>query len=285
MAKAFHSEGTPAEVTAALVELRKQDIEIERKKRKWGWSAGLSFLAGILLAGGMVLMQGPDTPGGKVFLALAGVAGAVFLVTLIVYFVYSGKDYDNRKLFMGLDALNFLGKDMPQKSRCVLDISFDNYRTHGTLLGKDGGGFFNPITIFTYEDPWFNFRGRLYDGNVFDLTINQLVKRKERRKRKGTKVKEKIREEVQLALKVDPETYGGIEAIDQKLQAGAEAAGLMIRKAVFESGKLKVNGRSGTVLQGAMYGDQSDKLMKADTVFQFLFHVYQALGECRPAAA
>lgn len=284
MGKLLEIEGTPAEVLGSLVELRKRDLTIERRKRKWGWALGLSLLGAIALFVFLGVLGGPKSAAGKAVLVAALAAAATFIVSVIVYSVYSARDYDNRKLFLAMDMINFLGRDMPAKSRCAMMVSFDSYLKHGRLLGKEGGGVFNPITFKTYEDLWFTIKGRLYDGNSYDLSINQLVKRKERRKRKGTKVKEKICEEVLLALKVDPETYGGIDAIDEKLQQGASAAGLIIRKAVYQDGKLKVGGRGAVVIQGTQYGHDEEGLTTAETVFQFLFYVYQALGECRTAA-
>lgn len=283
MPKIFQGAGTPQQVMDQLIALRKKDLSVEKKKKRWGWASCSTILLVVVLFI-LGIRFNPTGRNSNLLFGALGIIGAGFVVSLIMYLVYKAKDFDNRKLLLAMDVLNFVKKDMPQKSRCKLTVSFDHYKKHGKLVNQDKAGFWGSTSLYCYEDEWITMQGKLYDGNAFGLSINQMVKRKERRKKKYTKVKEKIQEDILLTLKIDPETYGGMAKITEKIQKGASAAGLSIRKVSFEEGKLKVAARGGVVVQ-MMEADKSEELTQANTLFQFLFFIYQALGECRTEAA
>lgn len=201
---------------------------------------------------------------------------------------WAKQDMENRRLALAHHFFAMIGKDVPRKAKCGINLDFDGYRVHGKLLAEEKGGWQNPISRFKYEDTWFTARGLLYDGNRFRISITQTVNRKEKRKRKYTKVNERITEEVTLLLRVSAESYPGCAQLAQLLHTGevnglritrAEVHKGMVRVACETSPGLQVSDRSGTRTIG------QDTLANGDTLLRLFLYVYALLQQCRPQQA
>ena len=56
--------------------------------------------------------------------------------------------------------------------------------------------------MYDYEHAWFELSARLADGNVVSLGVRQEITRKEKSKRKYTKVRERVSSDIALSMKL-----------------------------------------------------------------------------------
>ena len=192
---------------------------------------------------------------------------------IVTCIVYSNKDIEDRRYEIGKTLFTMLGKDVPPKGKCALTVSFQTYQKHGELLEKTGG-WASSIKQFSYADNWFNARGTLYDGNVFQLAIKQSVKRKEKHKRKRTKVNEKFTEDAVLTLDLNAESYPKFAQAKDMIDTTKPAANLQIKNVTQNGQRLKVTATTGRQTQ-------TDALVTGDSVLGLFVHVYTCLRACR----
>jgi len=277
-----------AEILAQVRSLEAHDKFVEAQMKEQGaravwWWVGfaVSIILLIALANALPVL---------VFIPI--LAGILSLVMGIVYSVRRAKwakeNIENRRIELTGQLFTVLGRDIPHRNKCAVNVSFDDYRTHGTQVEATKAGFFGGIKQFKYEDTWFTARGLLYDGNRFKVTITQTVHRKEKAKRKYTKITERFDEEITLLLKVSPETYPNIAGLPPALQPGMYddlqvnrvlAQGNLVRIACATPTATRLRGRSGASESGW------DNLATGDTVLKLFLVVYAKLQDCRATEA
>jgi len=277
------------EILAYVQSLKAQDKFAEAqakamgKKAGWWWAGfGLSIVLLIILG----------NTGAGAFIILPILTGVLSLVVGIIFSSQSSKwgkqNIEDRRLDLVTQLFSVLGRDIPRRAKCAVNVSFDDYRTHGTQVSLDKSGFLGNLKRYKYDDTWFTARGLLYDNNRFKITITQTVHRKEKSKRKYTKVNERIQEEVTLLLKVSPESYPHIEKLAPALQS-TQFDGLQITRMLAQGDLLRITcatppavrvvGRYGTNTDGW------DNLATGDTVLKLFLAVYGKLQECRAEQA
>ena len=204
---------------------------------------------------------------------------AIFSTVRRSYF--AGEDIENRRLSGPQHFLEILGNDVPRKGKCTLSLNFDGYLKHGKLVSKSGS--FLTGTQAMYQDNWLSAKGILCDGSVFRFGIDQYVSRKERKKRKYTKVAERKLEKLNLSLKVSPDAYPEWQQLATLLQPGpvnslqvtrVNVANNTIRVTAVTPPFRKVTGRTGTQVSG------SEVLTDGDMMLQLFVYVYAQLQQC-----
>lgn len=198
--------GTPDQVLSSLEAAQVGDKSAERATSVLGTCGRALVLLGLSGGIGAELLQWRD-PG-------LMMAGGVLLAGGFCLLLARGSaahDLEDAKLAIPAEWLKVLKKDLDLGRPLELTLDFKDYCRKQFLLSRERVGLGNRTTVFRYRHPWLSCRGRLADGSSFDLTVERLVKRKERPKGKGVKVKEKVRERVTLKLRPDRSLYPNLE--------------------------------------------------------------------------
>lgn len=213
------------------------------------------------------------------------------LVMLIIWGVKRAKwakeDMENRRIELALRFFSVLGQDMPAKAKCAVQISFDPYQQHGQLVNQQGGAFASQRQK-KYVDTWFNAKGSLCDATNFKIKIEQTVNRKEKPKRKYTKVRERIEEEITLVLRVAPESYPNWMALQATLLP-CVLNGVQVRRVQVRDGIVRVIGVTGMQETNVgRYGRNvvgDTNLANGDCLLGLFVYVYSQLQACRAQGA
>lgn len=253
------------------------DAEVERQLRLWN---------GVMIGcwiGTVVILFFLATSVPFIGLPLGILCLGMAIYATVQYYKFKNEDMENRRLELPLRFLEILGRDIPHKRKCRLNVNFDGYEKHGQLLNQSGNMF--TCRLKEYEDHWFSAKGSLCDNTLFRVNILQSVKRKEKSKRKYTKVNERITEKIKLTLRVSPEAYPEWAKLDQLLQQGgvpeteiayAVSNGTVRIVAVRQPAK-RCSNRSGQQTQ------DEHNLTSGDTLLQLFMYVYAQLQHCRGA--
>lgn len=280
----FSARDSADTINKKLGELKGLDNVIEGKLKQANLFLIIAIVAAVII--GIIcfisVINSNNSAGCALFFVLA-----ILIVTPVAVYrsVLQGQDLENRKIFTGMELFSVLGQDIPAKAQCSLDIDFQGYRKHGKLLNKKTEGIFGSIRIYEYEDSWFSASGKLHDGNDFKISIDQSVKRKEKSKRKYTKVAESFTERVKLAIKIDEKTYPGFGNLPQYLAAGVSVADLVIQKADLVNSTFRLSATSPLYRRSnSRYGTGStgdDALVTGKKLIALFIHVYRHLQQCR----
>ncbi len=272
----FCAKGTVDSIKARLDELMGYDRSIEKKLKK---ATTLLWIAGLLT---FICF----------FIVFAGIPAPfilVFIVFLIPALIYRSRlaslDLENRRIELGRALFNVVGQDISPETECTVEIDLQGYQKHGQLLEKQKAGLLGSSSRSRYIDKWFSVRGKLYDGNVFKITIEQSVKRAEKSKRKYTRITEAITESVKFILKVNKKSYPNLSDISSLLAPSVTVAGLEIKKIQASDALVRLQaesatyrctkGRYGKIEQGA------ENLINGKTLISLFVHFYRELERCR----
>jgi hypothetical protein len=114
-------------------------------------------------------------------------------VWLRKYSHHQKTDIENKRYELAAELLRYLGADIKPETEVDLRIDFHSHLTPGFQTEKVGYSS-------KYELPWLNMAGKFADGNRFEFAAELNVKRKEKPKRKYTKVKEDASQDLTLEL-------------------------------------------------------------------------------------
>ena len=194
--KTVSYSGTPEEIESECEALDALDKHTELAKT-------MAIVFGILA--GLVTFVGFTSD--IVWLTIVGLGG----VGVAVFYVMTVKDDDieDRKLFSAREILATLAPELRRGRPVRLDIDFRLYD--------------NPST----DGVWMKLAGTLHDGTGVDLRISTHHKRKTRRKRKYTKIKDKLHE--RLVLTFTPPKGRRFDPDAQSRIAPAAISGLSLR--------------------------------------------------------
>lgn len=220
------------------------------------------------------------------------VMSIIILVTCAVMAIITGimwsglkkQDIEDRRLQLPLKFLGVIGRDIEKITPVTLNVDFQGYKVHGKLLEENKGGMLNPISTFKYADSWFSTRGKLADGNRFNVSIKQNVKRKEKRKRKYTKINERIDEDITLVLRISATRYPNWQQLNQYLSPGVHDGLQITRLHVAEGGLRLVCTTPETVNMQGRGGSNTtmgNNLADGDTLLRLFLYVYNQLEKCR----
>lgn len=184
--RCIETRGPVEKLLAAVWELHRTDKSVEGTKKI---TLGVSIVS--LIAGFVTF----------VFLRIVPLGG-IFLVGAVLFFVISrivGRgDVDDRKVDAVWTLLHKLQHEM--KGAVTLLLDFHGYAETKPLANTTG--FFRGTGEKHFEKLWLRLRFFLKNGMQVDLTCKTVCKRKQRAKRKYTKIKDRIVDELVLDLRL-----------------------------------------------------------------------------------
>lgn len=165
-----------ADLEVRLEALHMADKAAERTRariRPWLWVTGVGFFLGFVFVFPLVL-------------------GIPWLILLYFHRKAGAKDVEDRRLDVARHLLDTLRYELDPNSNVVLEMDFSVYSK--TRARREGG-----VTFF--EQPWMRLGMVLRDGSALQVSAKTLCKRKSKRKRKYTKHKDQLVEELTLEIR------------------------------------------------------------------------------------
>ena len=265
-------QGTADVLLRQLEAAERRDNEAEVKAKRYGCTTAFCLVFGIVLS-----VIGIGFPLLLLLSLPMVVAGFVFAVK---YSREKKHDLDDRKLEAALRVVKVLRADIPAQEEIGLKLDFRGYRAGGRLVTKEGG-WFSSLKVYDYEHAWFDFTAKLADGNVVALAVTEEVTRKEKSKRKYTKVRERISSEVSLSVKL---REGDAAQVQARL-AGAPP-GLAVRRCGGQGAHLRVSLEGGQSIstQGRGSASTNGRPLDGDTLLGALLWVYGGIAPPAKAA-
>ncbi len=218
---------------------------------------------------------------------------AALLAVAIFFFVKMSQasdfDLDDRKLETVVKLLRMLNADTPQESEVTVDIDFRSYKKGGEKLKDEKPAPWQQQ--LAYEHSWLGLRGVLMDGNRYDLRVTDLAAVKKKTKRKYTKVKERIRSRLDIALRLKSADPAQVAA---HLEQSARPASLVLRSARHRGRRLTCSlmtpeytwfkGR-GDAVRDAVRETGPEHRVSGDHILKALLWIYDGVGRVRGKAA
>src|SRR5512145_514752 len=194
--EAYRLSELPDALIATLENAAVLDKRAEKQTMTFGCASGLCFVGGI---GGISLGAGLHWA----FIPVGILSFVAFVVLLTLSILKNRFDIDDRKIKTALRVIKVLRPDMAGGERVQLMLDFRDYQKGGTSLPVDAaqGGFGGP-KLYKYSHPWLELRTRLADGTAVMATFAERVTRREKPKRKRTKVTERFVGEVGLLVRL-----------------------------------------------------------------------------------
>jgi len=191
-------------------------------------------------------------------------------------------DVDDRRLRAVVRVLRMLHADTPTGAEAGLLVDFRSYDRGGQKTGQQGR-WYNSVRSKQYRHEWFRLTGALADGTRYLLAATDIVSRKERRKRKYTKIRERHRGLIQLQLRLRPETCADVSALATTLRGLPAPARLRVKSTAARGRRLVatlaatgamtwVRGRYGPSREG------TENLPNGDMLLQTMLWAYDGIG-------
>lgn len=275
---------TPDEIISDMERLGQMDKAYEAKERFWLILAIIATVLSVLT----VFFAFPLVAGGE-RLWYVPVPVVIVVATIVAWILKRRRgrfNLEDRRYRLVAEVLPFLALDIPSDRPVAVAIDFNDYHQKKYQAASEGG-MVSATHQYAYSLPWLRLEGALCDGSRFRLAATMVVKRKERRKRKHTKVKEAFRDNITLALRVKPNRYAGLERAAELIAEadaleginfkGARVDGPRVILSAVTDRKVRVKARSGTT------GEKGpDQVTSRDAILSLFLAVYHALGQCRP---
>jgi hypothetical protein len=178
------------------------DDTAEKRKATVKKGAGVGCLGSVVLFIAAML-TGAAWPDAAPVLLVVAIVLAVLTVVVggTTYAWYAGLDLDDRKVQTLTRFLGVLRADVPSAAPLRLEVDLRDYRK-GVRVKKESGGWFSGLMTYGYEHTWLTLDTSLADGTRVRVAVTDHVKRKEKRKRKYTKVRERAIASVTLSLRL-----------------------------------------------------------------------------------
>lgn len=235
-------------VQADLVAIKSLDLKSQSNKWLWGTLGVLSFLSipvSLFVAFGVGVGVSPSL---GVLVPIS--AGLVFLFFCYQFYQSQRTDVENRRYELPTQLLHYLSADMAADEPIEIEIDFNTYHQPKHRTAQESS-WFSSESSSSYEQPWLRMRGKFLDGNRFRLESTLQVKRKEKRKRKYTKVREEFGEELQLTLQIR-RSDADLQKLSDALLAMAPPPHLVALRPRFSGDRLSLTADTSTArrLQG-----------------------------------
>ena len=211
------------------------------------WAEGKKKLfAGLglsgLICGGLMTCFGGSAEIGALVAAGVGllVAGVVLFIVRVRYLAF---DLDDRKLATVVQFLRIIQADTRPRDLLRVRIDFRGYEKGGqqTANEKISQGFFSQdIRVKKFFQAWLKVSGLLADGTRYEVEVADHINRKEKPKRKYTKVKEKTASVITIRLKLRQERYGDPGAVSAALAQLQPPPGLTVKSVVHRAQNLSI---------------------------------------------
>jgi hypothetical protein len=257
----YELEGTADTLLAQVQAMKASDDTAEKKVSFWGAGCAVSAL-GLFGSFFMAQLLGP-------WAAVPIVACVAFgILCLRKMKVHGEMDLEDRKVETLQKVLSVLRADVPAVQPVKVEVDFRDYVKAGQQRAPG-----------SYTQTWLRTATALADGTAVALSLAEDVKRKERRKRKYTKVKERITGEASIELRLARQ-YGDAAAAAERLRsvppppgyrvAGLQGAGRRLHATLRTAPAARLKARGAPLVTG--------KLPDADTLLVALRWAYRGLA-------
>jgi hypothetical protein len=271
-------EGRAEHLLALIARANKEDDVAEKLQSRW---TGVGCTGVVLVIGTFIAAANLGKPAVFAIPVLA-------LVLTVVAFVKARRhgehDLDDRKLGSARRVVSVLRADVPSTWPLGLEVDFRTYEQGGTVLEKTGGRFSARSAKYAHE--WLELRANLADGSSVVATLMDKVSRKEKPKRKRTKVAETFVTRTSVTLRLG-KGRGSAEAVALRLRGTQPPGGCRV---------LSLEGR-GRVLSAVVAAPVArrvvnrsttetgmDRLASGDTLLQTLSWLYGGVAAALRAA-
>lgn len=272
----YELEDLPARLLAELDAAATLDCVAERKSRRFGCLFAVTVV-GLVGLGFAALIVAPQL--------LVGVVP--LLVAAVVFGLRRGHwrryDLDERKLGVVRRVLRMLLVDVDPARPVHLELDLRGYQEGGERVEgpPDGPRYVNQVRRYRYHHEWLHLSGRLLDGNAFSVRLQEQIARTEKSKRKGKKIKERMRGEITVQLRVDPRRYPKAKRAVALLRRLGGPGEIGLRSARFHRKRLTVVLRTPTATRVSGLLRQNIGLQHipdGTTVLLSLLWVYRAMA-------
>jgi hypothetical protein len=258
----FHTTSSPAQIRQDMASLRQLDKAAEHKQRVWTAVAVACLVVAVI---SLVIALATATAAMAVAVVL-GVGGAIAGFTMRA--IRGRLNLDDRRHELTSELVRYLATDIGPGGSLDLRIDFNSYRNRRYETGREGAAT-------SYALPWLSLKG----------TLAQVVKRKERRKRKYVKVKEAFREKISLTILANAKRYSGLERVQGLIQRAQLPPGILLQGVSSDANRVviraltdchrRVKGRGTT---GATADQQTSSHY---TMLGLFLACYDCLAQCR----
>ena len=267
-----------AEHLLALIQRAQSEDDVaEKLQKRW---IGLGCVGLIVTIGGLVAAISQE-------IWLLAVVPLVAVVLSVLAFMKANRhgthDLDDRKLTSARRLISVLKADVPAGWPLGLEVDFRSYTDGGVVVEKTGTSSGPRSAKYSHE--WLVLRANLADGSSVVATLADKVSRKEKPKRKRTKIAETFVTKASVTVRLG-KRHGSAEAVAQRL-AGTGPGGT--------STVLSIEGR-GRVLHAVVAAPvgrkqvnrgsseyNMDQLVTGDTLLQTLHWLYGGMAASRAA--
>jgi hypothetical protein len=265
---AYRLKGTADVLLRQLEAADRSDHEAERKAKRFGRMGALFLVLGVISL--------PFSAGVQELFFLTAILVVAGIVSLVIRAKATKFDLDDRKLDAALGLLKVLRTDISANEVIELGVDFRDYRAGGRLINKDGG-WLSSLKVYDYEHDWFHITARLADGNVVSMSVTDEISRKEKSKRKYTKVRERTSSDVSLSIKL---REGDAPSIRARL-SGAPP-GLAIKRLVGEGPHFRASFVGGQTLSTSGRGSSTQgEPLGGDALLGALLWVYGGIAPAK----
>lgn len=283
LVREFRQVEKPAALIAALAALWGQDKVVEARLRRYRLFFIISAVASVI---GIFVSSALSEISQAFFLVwFVPVASAV--INGILWWRHARLNLDDRRILTPLKFLQIVQADVQPREPVRLVVSFEDYRKHGKKLAEDKPS--SGVRHARYEDTWLEAEGYLADRTRFRLTVSQKISRTEKRKRKYTKTRERMRESVLLVLRPNRKLYDQIDRFPSLFAAGEDMGGLRFSKARVGPRAVVLEAFSPqpyTKLGGRTSAETgAENLVSGDKLLVMMAAAFDRLGQCRTSAA
>ncbi len=276
----YQHSGTIAEICADLLGLSQFDALHERLRRRWGWSAVVLIVVGMVSGFGGRRLNLATLP--------AQVGGVVCFVAIVYcltqWFRHSQADLANRRYELANEVLRLLEKDSSKEATIELQLDLRK-PNHASKKQRDGE--VGPWKVKYFVDPWLDLRGRFLDGTSYRLLgVEKFQARtKSYRSRSGkskSKSKSKSSTQVTLSLKPSGKRYAEVEQISPKLAAAVQLPGWASSRSVDTAdGRVSLTTFTTANWTGQPRGPDAAQPSGPHLVAMMFLSLYQALNQSR----
>ncbi len=274
----YDTEVGTSELLADLRQMAELDKVHEAKERFWKTAMIVAIV--VSLASAWL----------AIYLASMTLAVVPFISTIVAIWTgvmkagHARLNLEDRRYQIVADVVRHLSCDTPPDIRWRVRIDFNDYRQRRYLKERRGGSFAS-VSSAKYAIPWLRLDGAFVDGNKFRVAVAMTVKRKEKRKRKYTRVKEVFREQVTLMLRIRERRYTGLDGLDELIKAGRLPDGAAISSVSREGSRLTVTADTQPHLRlkgrhGTTGADATKNLADRHMILYLFLACYDALGQC-----
>lgn len=276
----YHFQEPVAALKERLIMVSAADKAAEAAVKRCWIHAGIGYIGGFL----------------SIFLAAAtgGLLAWLPVVLLIYGVVMTVKacrrrhyDIEDRKLAILRGFLDVISVDTPKTVAVEVDIDLRDYRKGGQPQG-DPGADKDGSKVSRYTHDWLTVCGPLADGSRYRIKVVECFTRKEKSKRKYTKVRESIQGTVRLQVKAGLSRLGDPQALVQALKAKQPPAPLKPTRVEVKGDTLcaELDALAGIRLQGrySTTEPEANTIIDAETLLNSMLWAYDGIARAAKPA-